>query len=147
MKKILLYGSISGIIASLVIGFYFKWIERIFHIKVYTLLLNIDYFPILKHIHFSEMIEFLFHIIVSIIIATILLFITHYFKWSRQQIGLRIILISMFIGLIIYPTTILSERTPEITSLLAISHWIIGHLLYGISLAVSFTLMKLHNKL
>src|SRR5690625_4866269 len=98
MKKILLYGSISGIIASLVIGFYFKWIERNFHIKVYTLLLNIDYFPILKHIHFSEMIEFLFHIIVSIIIATILLFITHYFKWSRQQIGLRTILISMFIG-------------------------------------------------
>ena len=142
MRKSIVYGLIIGIISSFIIGFYLKWVEKYFQQKVYTLLLNIEYLPILKHYHFSEMIDFLFHTIVSIIIVIILIIVIYKYRWTNRQIFIRTILISLFIGVLIYPTTIFSEKTPEMTSLLAISHWLIGHLLYGIALSLGFIFVK-----
>jgi len=131
----LIYTVIVGVMSSIAIGMYFKVIETFYEIKVYTLLLNIDYFPILKTYKFTEMIEFSFHITVSIIIVFSMIFVMKKLNWTRRQTFWRIPTISVAIGMMIYPTTTLSERTPELLSAIALIHWVIGHFLFGITVA------------
>lgn len=133
---------IIGILTSFVLGFFLKLLELITDLKVYTLLLNIDFIPILGEINFSEWIEFSFHIIVSIVLA----FIFNYFilknKWNWQGILFHVSLGNMLIGLLIYPITLLSDRTPPLFSIFALNFWLVGHLIYGISMSLLFILIQ-----
>lgn len=144
-KSFLFIALIIGIVSSFVIGLYFKAIEFLFGIKVYTLLLNIDYFPILKKFEFHEVIEFSFHILVSIVIVGLLIIFKIKLNWSSRQTSITVILVSLIIGMLIYPTTALSTRTPNFISITAFSHWIIGHFLFGIAVALCFKLFIKEN--
>ncbi|MBY0121463.1 hypothetical protein [Bacillus sp. S/N-304-OC-R1] len=132
------FGTITGILSGLFLGLFLKIIQMVFGVKVYTLLLNIDYIPYLKDLTLHESIEFLLHIFVSIILAIILLQLSILYKWTRSQIFTRTVLSCFLIGVILYPTTALSERTPSITSISGVTAWLIGHLLYGVVLALFF---------
>ncbi|WP_407271293.1 hypothetical protein [Radiobacillus sp. PE A8.2] len=125
-------GSLSGI----TLGLFFKAIELITGQKVYRLLLNIDYIPVLKQIHFPEIIEFLFHIAVSIIISIALLLLMNYQRWIQRRIIILTTLLNICIGLLFFPTTALSDQTPEITNIPALLLWLVGHLIYGLILGI-----------
>src|SRR5699024_12440590 len=71
-KRFLLFGFLSGIISGAIIGVLFNVIESITGVKVYRLLVNIYFIAIVGEIQFSEGIEFLFHLIVSVILTYIL---------------------------------------------------------------------------
>ncbi len=133
---------IIGILTSFVLGFFLKLLELITSLKVYTLLLNIDFIPILGDINFPEWIEFSFHIIISVILA----FVFYYFivknKWNWQSILFYVSLGNMLIGLLIYPITLLSDTTPPLFSIFALNFWLVGHLIYGISMSLLFILIQ-----
>ncbi|MEI3605637.1 hypothetical protein SPD48_08025 [Pseudogracilibacillus sp. SE30717A] len=125
----------SGVASGLFLGLFFKGIEMTSGIKLYTLLLNIDF---LTERVFPELIEFIFHCFVSIILVAVVFFVVKRKKWRNIQIIYFTTGINLLIGGMIYPITILSDRTPELTSFIAIILWLIGHGLYGFILGVFF---------
>ncbi|MBX9974270.1 hypothetical protein [Cytobacillus firmus] len=138
MRRLWVKGAFTGLLSGTFLGLFLKMIEIISGIKVYTLLLNVDYFPILKNYHLPELIEFVFHLIISAVLAVSLLLLIRKYRWNRFQIIVRTLLITFFIGVLLYPTTALSDRTPELTSISAIVFWLLGHLLYGLLLSAFF---------
>ena len=70
-----------------------KVVELITHLKVYTLLLNVDYIPYINAFAFPELIEVGFHLVVSIALAICLyLLFVHLKITSRKQIIVQLLL-------------------------------------------------------
>ncbi|WP_246059274.1 hypothetical protein [Paenibacillus lautus] len=80
-------------------------IEHITSVKVYTLLLNVDYVPVLKELKLPELIEFALHLVISVLLSIALAIFLKQKNWSRER-GLS------WVSLV----------------------WLAGHLLYGIAL-------------
>ena len=133
---------IIGILTSFVIGMFLKLLEVITNLKVYTLLLNIDFIPFIGDINFPEWIEFTFHMITSIVIAFIFNYLILRKKWNWQGILFYVSLGNMLIGLLIYPITLLSDRTPPLLSIFSLNFWLVGHLIYGIAMSLLFILIE-----
>src|SRR5690625_1894443 len=78
--------------------------------------------------------------------SVILTYIFYYFvvknNWGWQNILFYVSLGNMLIGLLIYPITLLSDRTLSLFSIFALNFWLLAHLLYGISLCLFFILIQ-----
>ncbi|WP_077298185.1 hypothetical protein [Virgibacillus pantothenticus] len=125
----LLQLKIIGVISGLGLGSFLKLMEQMTSKQVYTLLLNVDYIPVLNSWCLNEFSEFMLHILVSIILVPSI-------YYSLKQIGQRqsiytYMLISSLIGAILYVTTSFSTRTPALYDEAAFLLWILGHLLFG----------------
>lgn len=138
MKKINLnMGLLVGFLSGVTLGLCLKVAEALFEVKVYTLLLNIDFIPYLNLYQFHESIEFLFHIIISCIIGILYVFICNWYK-IHQKMKLYIIALAITFPTIFlyFPLTLLANKpTPAVNDLFAISLWIFGHIIYAISLS------------
>ncbi|WP_231603548.1 hypothetical protein [Bacillus sp. FJAT-27231] len=129
------YGLLSGIFLAI----FFKVIEQSTHLKVYTLLLNVDYIPIINRYHFPEMIEVAFHLVISILLSITLAFVLHFHHIPlRKNAILWCTAACLLIGLLLFPTTAFSDRTPSITSIPSLLYWLGGHALYGFMLGCLF---------
>ncbi|WP_313894215.1 hypothetical protein [Psychrobacillus sp.] len=135
LQKAFIYGLISGLFLAV----FLKMVEKITQLKVYTLLLNIDYIPYINTFVFPELIEVGFHLIVSIALA-IGLYLSLVYKniFSRTKIIFLCIFVCFFIGLMLFPTTMFSDKTPQFTSIPSFSYWIVGHVMYGYIIGVLF---------
>lgn len=125
LKRLTLIGIVSGGIFGLLL----KVIEQLTGKRVYTLLLNVDYFPLLKDWELNEVVEFSLHIAVSIVVVWIL-----YVGLKKIEYEYRISLYiwaNVLIGGLLYFTTTFSERTPELTDMVAFTYWIGGHIIFG----------------
>ncbi|QPQ33819.1 hypothetical protein [Lysinibacillus sp. JNUCC-52] len=122
---------IASFVAGCILGAFFKVVENLTGSRVYTLLLNVDYIPILNNFRFPEVIEFFFHLIISWIITAVLCAIRNKYKWNHALLIRNSILLQIFIGCILFPTTIFSKRTPIISDPYAFGWWLIGHVIYG----------------
>ncbi|MFJ7664629.1 hypothetical protein ACIQXW_19895 [Lysinibacillus sp. NPDC097162] len=122
---------IASFVAGCIFGAFFKVVENLTGSRVYTLLLNVDYIPIIKNFRFPEVIEFIFHLIISWLITAVLCAIRNKYKWNNSMLMRNSVFIQIFIGCMLFPTTIFSKRTPIITDYFALSWWLIGHVVYG----------------
>ncbi|WP_067727944.1 hypothetical protein [Oceanobacillus damuensis] len=119
----------TGIISGLILGGFLKLAEQWTSKKVYVLLMNIDYFPVVGEWVLSGTMEFSLHLIVSVVLVYVL-----YIWLKSRNIQTRpkpYIIINTLIGGLLYGTTALSERTPRIADLEALFYWLAGHMLYG----------------
>ncbi|WP_432355624.1 hypothetical protein [Sporosarcina sp. A2] len=132
------YGLISGLILTCL----FKWLESVTGEKIYTFLLNVDYIPVIGDISFPEWIEVVFHLIVSIVV-TIGFYLMFQLRttWKRQSL-LICTGVSIVIGIALFPTTALSDHTPEITDGLSLLYWLLGHAVFGAVLGLFYRLGK-----
>ncbi|MGG3798689.1 hypothetical protein [Metabacillus fastidiosus] len=127
----LLYGTISGIVLAL----FLKLIEKITGDKVYTLLLNVDYIPVINRYQFSEIVEIIFHLIISVLLTGTLWIFLYYRKITEHKDRVLFCLAVCFvIGALLYPTTVFSDRTPPLLSVSSLMYWLIGHIVYGLIL-------------
>lgn len=133
MKKIWSWTLVS-VLAGIVLGVYLKAVQFVTGIKVYLLLLNIDYIPVLNRLNFWEMGEFILHLAASIIIGNVLQWGITKWRLVRKQQFLIIISASLIVAIAYYPVIILFEQTLGLLSIIAFTWWISGHLLYGFSL-------------
>ncbi len=124
----------AGIAAGILLGLSLKIIEHITTLKVYTLLLNVDYVPVLKEVKLPELIEFALHLVISVLLSILLASFLKSKNWSRGRSLSWVSLVCLAVGLLLYPTTVLSNRTPELPDLAALLFWLGAHLLYGIAL-------------
>lgn len=133
-------GAIIGLISGVILGLFLKVIEVLTQVKVYTLLLNVDYIPYLNTYTFPEVVEFTFHLVISVLLGILFMWVAEHFSWEKEQVMFRVVMTSFLIGLFLFPTTALSTKTPPITSIEAIIYWLFGHLLYGC--VVSWLMVK-----
>lgn len=130
LKRLILIGIVSGGIFGLLL----RVIEDLTDKKVYTLLMNVDYFPLLKDLKLNEVVEFSFHIIVSIIVVIVLYYGLR--KMGREEQVSPYIWLNLLIGGLLYLTTTFSERTPQLTDMIALIYWLIGHAIFGVLVGI-----------
>ncbi|WP_090831464.1 MULTISPECIES: hypothetical protein [unclassified Bacillus (in: firmicutes)] len=133
-KKHILQATMAGVVSGIFLGLFFKFAQTVTEIKVYTLLLNVDYVPILQSFRRSETFEFSLHLIISILLSIVILYIIQSKGWGNREKITFTIFVSVAVGIILYPTTLLSERTPAFTDMYAFLLWLVGHLIYGVLL-------------
>lgn len=136
IKRGFIYGTITGFL----LGFILFIIEKTLDIKLFTLLLNIDFIPIIGDISFPVYIEFFFHLIVSWTIAIIFVWIAtllniHSFL-HIQFIALLITLPAFFIYIPL--TTWAIKDVPAPYDLTAFTYWSLSHLIYSICLGILY---------
>ncbi|WP_390217193.1 hypothetical protein [Halobacillus seohaensis] len=121
-------------------GLYMWIVELTSEKQVYTLLMNVDFIPIIGSIEWPVFIEWMFHMIISWGIGIIFcyIFMKKVTATSKRQWKVAIVLAG-FAALTYFPLTLLSvQETPRIADIVAISYWLIGHMLYAIVLKLSF---------
>ena len=126
--------TVVSVLAGLVLGLFLKAVQFMTDIKVYTLLLNIDYMPVLSRWELGELGEFTLHLLVGIVIGNVLQWFIQYKELRQSYQFFVIIIASLVVAVTYYPVTILSDQTPELGSLSAFLWWMLGHLLYGMAL-------------
>ncbi|WP_306010331.1 hypothetical protein [Bacillus sp. MMSF_3328] len=75
----------SGAGAGFFLGLFLKAAETLTGKKVYVLLLNIDFIPVLGDIRWSEASEFFFHLLFSLLLSFCLLLILQAGKWPTLR--------------------------------------------------------------
>ncbi|WP_338553625.1 hypothetical protein [Paenibacillus sp. KS-LC4] len=121
----------AGVGAGLLLGLFMKAVQQLTGQPVYTLLLNVDYIPLLKELALSELGEFALHLVVSALVGIGLALLFGIVRWPVVRQTYTAIAISLLIGLALFPTTLLSDRTPSIGSGAAWTWWLAGHAVYG----------------
>lgn len=135
--------ALAGIVSGISLGLILKLVEYITGLKVYTLLLNVDYVPVLRNYEMTELGEFALHLVISIILAIAIQAYLQKKEWDTRKKRRFITQLSISVGVILYPTTMLSDRTPEFTSTYSFLTWIIAHALYGKVLGYTLVSKKL----
>ncbi|KGX87761.1 hypothetical protein [Pontibacillus litoralis] len=132
LRKGIGIGTITGLLLGAIL-----WIaEIITGINVYTLLLNVDFIPIIGRINWPVWIEWIFHLLVSWVLGIIytlwIAFRTDRGTNIRWSIGLSL---SMFAALSYFPLTDWAiKETPPLDDVTAITIWFSAHFIYGIAL-------------
>ncbi|WP_082234669.1 hypothetical protein [Halobacillus massiliensis] len=131
-----------GTISGLAIGIYMWLVEELTAIKVYILLMNVDFIPVIGDIDWPAPVEWLFHLIISWAIGMIYCFLLR----SKQNSTVRMQWILAFVLSAIafstyFPLTLLAIKdTPAVTNMTAIVLWAAGHILYALLLKLSYNL-------
>lgn len=129
-----------GVVSGFTLGGFLGIIQQLTHKKVYTLLVNIDYIPVAQDWEVGPVMDFSFHLIVSIAVVFVL-----YFVFKKLNLHRKItiyIFANVVIGSLLFSVTALSERTPAVTDAVAFSYWVVGHAIYGASVGMMINLMS-----
>ncbi len=84
-----------GMLSGIILGLCLKWIEWLTGKQVYTLLLNVDFIPIIGPIQWPEWVEFVFHLLIAVAIGIVFVYIVG--KLNNMSIR-KIVLCSFFIN-------------------------------------------------
>ena len=136
MSRKIFYTLVYSLIAGIFLGLFMKWLQDVTGYKVYTLLMNVDYIPILKEYIFPAWIEFTFHLIIAVILAYAIVWVAWKKHYTRKQLIRFTIVVNIIIAIALYPTTALSDRTPALFSFPSFGLWLVAHIAYGIVLGV-----------
>ena len=136
MLRKIVHTFVYSLIAGIFLGFFMKWLQDVTGYKVYTLLMNVDYIPILKEYIFPAWIEFTFHLIIAVILAYAIVWVAWKKHYTRKQLIRFTIVVNIIIAIALYPTTSLSDRTPALFSFPSFGLWLVAHIAYGIVLGI-----------
>lgn len=131
LARTLALAAAAGAGAGLLLGLYMKAVQQLTGQTVYTLLLNVDYIPLLNELALSELWEFALHLFVSALVGIGLALFFRIVRWPSVRQTYSAMAVSLLIGLVLFPTTLLSDRTPSIGSGAAWTWWLVGHAVYG----------------
>ena len=123
-------GALSGILLGLLL----KLIESVSEIRVYTLLLNVDFIPLIGQVKWSEPMEFLFHVVISICIAFAFIFLADFLNLQTSLPKLWLlssILCLPTLGLYFVLSSIAIKEVPAWNDWQAFAYWTIAHLIYA----------------
>ncbi|WP_226658474.1 hypothetical protein [Pseudalkalibacillus hwajinpoensis] len=134
-------GLLAGAISGIALGFFLKGIEAVTGKLVYTLLLNIDFIPVIGQINWPEWIEFVFHLFISLIIGVVYsIGSSRYFPQQRKAQAILAYVLTLPTVLLYFPLTYLAiKQTPGLWDFTAITYWTLGHLIYAAVLFVAYT--------
>ncbi|WP_226037680.1 hypothetical protein [Aquibacillus saliphilus] len=130
---------VPGTLSALGLGIFLWFMEELTGKKVYTLLLNVDFIPIIGNDSLPLMIEWFFHIVISWGITMIIVLLLHTQPNPTNSFYFAVVFVLTSIACLSYiPLTLVSvKETPNLFDFQAILYWIIGHILYAIILKKS----------
>lgn len=132
-----------GVISGIVLGLLLKWIESVSGVGVYVLLLNVDFIPIIGPIEWPELMEFIFHVLISIIIAFVFIYVVVRLKTRDSFIKCWIISFILCLpnfGLYFLLSELAIKEVPAWNDWLAFTYWSIAHFVYTLILPILFYL-------
>ncbi|MED4287919.1 hypothetical protein [Priestia megaterium] len=133
-----------GMLSGIILGLCLKWIEWLTGKQVYTLLLNVDFIPIIGPIQWPEWVEFVFHLLIAAAIGIVFVYIVG----KLNNISIRkIVLCSFLLTLptipLYFPLTLLALKpTPAVDDAVAIFYWTAGHLIFSAALVFGYIILK-----
>ncbi|MGV2621794.1 hypothetical protein QRD89_05650 [Halobacillus sp. ACCC02827] len=135
------WGLFIGTTSGIVLGLYLWFVEQVTGMRVYTLLMNVDFIPVLGDIDWPVFMEWFFHILISWAIGIIYAYLLMYrLRKTNRNRWLLAVGLTLFAAFTYVPLTILAvKETPGLTDGAAITQWLIGHALYAITLKMSFS--------
>jgi ribose/xylose/arabinose/galactoside ABC-type transport system permease subunit len=141
---VLRLGISIGMLSGIILGLCLKWIEWLTGKQVYTLLLNVDFIPIIGPIQWPEWVEFVFHLLIAAAIGIVFVYIVG--KLNNMSIR-KIILCSFLLTLptipLYFPLTLLALKpTPAVDDAVAIFYWTAGHLVFTAALVFGYIILK-----
>ncbi|UOQ43460.1 hypothetical protein MUN89_16275 [Halobacillus salinarum] len=135
-----LKGIWAGTASGITLGLFLLAVESVTKIKVYTLLMNVDFVPWLGSINWPWFMEWFFHLLISWGIGFLFVYVI-----TTRHIDVRSskwLTASILAGLAAFsyvPLTLLaSKETPSLSNLSAVFYWLAGHVLYALVLNISF---------
>lgn len=142
--KVLRLGISIGMLSGIILGLCLKWIEWLTGKQVYTLLLNVDFIPIIGPIQWPEWVEFVFHLLIAVVIGIVFVYIVG--KLNNMSIR-KIVLCSFLLTLptipLYFPLTLLALKpTPAVDDAVAIFYWTAGHLIFAAALVLGYIILK-----
>ncbi len=142
--KVLRLGISIGMLSGIILGLCLKWIEWLTGKQVYTLLLNVDFIPIIGPIQWPEWVEFVFHLLIAVAIGIVFVYIVG--KLNNMSIR-KIVLCSFLLTLptipLYFPLTLLALKpTPAVDDTVAIFYWTAGHLIFAAALVFGYIILK-----
>lgn len=138
-------GLMAGTISGIALGLILKGIQALTGDLVYTLLLNIDFIPIVGSINWPEIIEFAFHLIISLIIGVVYsIGCARYFPGRKKAQAVLAYVLTLPTVFLYFPLTYLAIKpTPDLMDLSAIGYWTLGHAIYA---AILFGVYTMNEK-
>lgn len=141
-----LKGIFIGIVSGILLGLTLKLLQGLTGIKVYILLLNVDFIPYLGAVQWPELMEFIFHLIVSCLIGMVFVMIVHRFKLAGISVWITSFALSLPAFLLYFPLSSLAIKdVPAPHDPTAILLWLTGHLVYGASIPLLFLAIENHK--
>ncbi|PRX78363.1 hypothetical protein B0G93_103226 [Bacillus sp. V-88] len=121
-------------ISGTILGLFLKWIQALTGIKVYVLLLNVDFIPLFAST-LPEWLEFAFHLLISCGIGLVFVFLMVKLNVTSRGAWILSLLLTFPTVFLYFPLSYLAvQDVPGLFDGTAITFWTIGHLLYGLSL-------------
>ncbi|MFF5995642.1 hypothetical protein AAGS61_12965 [Lysinibacillus sp. KU-BSD001] len=136
MSRFIFHTLVYSIIAGIFLGLLMKWMQYVTGYKIYTLLMNVDYIPIVKEYTFPEWVEFTFHLIIAVILTYVIVWIAWKKSFTSKQLISFTVIVNIVIAIALYPTTALSDRTPPLLSVPSFGLWLVAHIAYGVVLGI-----------
>ena len=127
---------VIGLLNGIVLGLVMKWVEMLSGIKVYTLLLNVDFLPVIGTVPWGEESLFLFHLLFSLAITYGYVQIVVPLKLFRGWNTYLLAFLTIIPAVILYfPLSAWSLTGAVLPSdMTAFSLWAFLHLFYALSL-------------
>lgn len=133
-----------GMLSGIILGLCLKWIEWLTSKQVYTLLLNVDFIPIIGPIQWPEWVEFVFHLLIAAAIGIVFVYIVgKLINMSIRKIVLCSFLLTLPTIPLYFPLTLLALKpTPAVDDAVAIFYWTAGHLVFTAALVFGYIILK-----
>lgn len=143
----LLKGIWIGLWSGLILGLLLKWIQSVTGEQVYTLLLNVDFIPVIGDVQWSEITEFIFHMIIALIIGVVFVYIAKRRSYSFGQLVIISLLMSAPFPFLFFMLSWLAvdADVPALTDWGAFLYWIFAHLTYALLLPILYKTFERKN--
>jgi len=124
-----------------------KWIQAVTGEQVYTLLLNVDFIPLIGRVDWSEPVAFAFHLAFSLLISVVYVYLAKRRAYTFGQLVLLSFVICIPFFLLYFPLSALAVRedVPALTDAGAIIYWMFAHLTYALALPILYKTFERKN--
>ncbi|MET1013437.1 MAG: hypothetical protein ABWX61_02875 [Paenisporosarcina sp.] len=132
-RQTILLAIYIGLTSGILLGLFLKLIEKITGILVYTLLLNIDFIPGIESIKWAESLEFFFHVLVSILISFVFVYLVIKLQIGqnfKKLLGLSFLLCIPTFALFFILSLLAIKEVPAWNDWDAFGYWTLTHLFY-----------------
>lgn len=143
----ILKGLWIGFWSGLILGLLMKWMQWVTGVRIYELLLNVDFIPVIGQVNWSELTEFVFHLIISLVIGIVYVYIAKRRSYTFGQLTILSLVLTLPTYILFFPLAALAVEAdvPEPTDVGAFLYWILAHLTYALLLPILYKTFERKN--
>ncbi len=136
-----------GFWSGLILGLLLKWMQKVTGVRIYELLLNVDFIPVIGQVNWSEPTEFVFHLVISLAIGIVYVYLAKRRSYTFGQLTILSLILTIPTYILFFPLAALAVEAdvPEPTDMGAFLYWIFAHLTYALLLPLLYKMFERKN--